>query len=111
MDLFISNAFAQASPIGGAQGFASFLPFVIIFVIFYFLIIRPQKKKADDEVKMISALEKGDEVYTRSGIIGTITGLTEKLVTLEVADGVKMKFIRDQIGGSTKSIFKTEEAK
>jgi len=62
------------------------------------------------EQALIAALGKGDEIYTKSGVIGTITGLTEKIVTLEIAQNVKIKVLRGQIGGLTKSIFEKEKA-
>jgi preprotein translocase subunit YajC len=89
--------------------FLSFLPFVLIFGVFYFLLIRPQKKKMAEEQDLISKLGKGDEVFTKAGVLGTITGLTEKIVTLEVAKDVRIKVLRSQIGGSAKSIFEKPE--
>lgn len=90
--------------------FASLVPFLLIFLIFYFLMIRPQKKKAQQEEAMLAALGKGDEVYTRSGIIGTISGLNDKIVTLEIADGVKIKVLRGQIGGRANKLFEDNNA-
>lgn len=86
----------QANPL------MSFAPLVIIFFIFYFLMIRPQKKKMEEEQKFINSLQKGDEVFTKSGILGKIHGLTEKVVTLEVAEGLKIKILRHQVAGSQK---------
>lgn len=106
--LFISDAFAQAA--GGQQPAAmQFLPIVLIVIIFYFLMFRPQKKQMEEEQKMINALEKGDEVYTKSGILGTVVGITEKIITLEVADGVKVKFLKSQVSGLSKKLFEKEE--
>ncbi|MBL7664341.1 MAG: preprotein translocase subunit YajC [Bacteriovoracaceae bacterium] len=82
----------------------SLLPFVLIFFVFYFLMIRPQKKKFDQEQTMLKALQKGDEVFTKAGILGTIYGMTEKVVTLEVSEGVKMKVLRSQVGGLANSL-------
>ncbi len=90
---------------------ASMIPFVLIFVVFYFFMIRPQKKKMDEEQAMINALGKGDEVYTKAGLIGTIAGLTEKVITLEVSEGVKVKVLRSQIAGLAKKIFEATEKK
>jgi preprotein translocase subunit YajC len=90
---------------------ASLIPFVLIFLVFYFLMIRPQKKKAQQEEAMLAALNKGDEVYTRSGILGTIYGLNETIVTLEIAESVKIKVIRTQIAGSAKKLFEKDEKK
>jgi preprotein translocase subunit YajC len=113
-DLLISSAEAQVAPAAGPNGIASFLPFVVIFGIFYFLMIRPQKKKIEEEQAMLTTIGKGDEIFTKSGILGTITGITDKVVTLEVSDGVKFKLLKSQIGGLAKKIFeetKTEERK
>ena len=109
MKLFISDAFAQAAGAAKQPSAMQFLPIVLIMVIFYSLLFRPQKKQLEKEQKMISELTKGDEVYTKSGIIGTIVGLTEKIVTLEVSDGVKVKFLKAQIAGLASALFDKEE--
>lgn len=108
MDFLISTAHAQEAA-GNANPLVSFLPFVIIFVIFYFLMIKPQKKKMEQEQKLLDSLQKGDEVFTKAGILGTIYGLTDKVVTLEVSDGVKIKLLRSQVGGLSKQIFEKKE--
>ncbi|MFZ8932778.1 MAG: preprotein translocase subunit YajC [Bacteriovoracaceae bacterium] len=113
-DFIFTPAFAEGSANAAAQPspFASFFPFIIIFMIFYFLMIRPQKKKLEEEKALLAGLNKGDEIYTKSGIIGTIYGLTDSVVTLEVAEGTKMKVLRSHIGGLAKKLFdKTEEKK
>jgi preprotein translocase subunit YajC len=74
-----------------------FLPFVVIFAIFYFLIIRPQVKRQKDHQKFVTELKKGDEVLTSGGILGTIEGLTDQFVTLEVSQGVRIRVLRGQI--------------
>lgn len=91
-------AFAQtgATPPGGA-GLASFIPLILIFVVFYFLLIRPQQKKAKEHQAFLGSLKKGDEVVTSGGIYGRITGLTDAVATLEVADGVRIKINRASI--------------
>ena len=81
-------------------GFASFLPLILIFVIFYFLLIRPQQKKVKEHQAFIAALKKGDTVVTNGGIYGEITGLTDTVATLEIADGVKIKLSRAHIAGA-----------
>jgi preprotein translocase subunit YajC len=113
LDLLIETAHAQGAAAAQAPNpLVSFAPFVVIFIIFYFLMIRPQKKKMDQEQQMLNALSKGDEIYTKSGLIGTVTGLTEKIVTLEIAEGVKVKMLKHQIAGFAKALFeKREEAK
>lgn len=74
-----------------------FLPFVVIFAIFYFLIIRPQVKKQKDHQKFVTELKKGDEVLTNGGILGTIEGLTDQFITLEISEGVRIRILRSQI--------------
>lgn len=112
LDLFISPAFAEGANTAAQQNpFASFFPFIIIFTIFYFLMIRPQKKKLDEEKALLAGLAKGDEIYTKSGIIGTISGLTDKIITLEVADGMKMKVLKSHVGGLAKKLFEKSEEK
>lgn len=76
------------------------LPFIFVFAIFYFLVIRPQVKRQKTHQKFIAELKKGDEVITSSGILGTIEGLTDRFVTLEVADGVSIKVLRSQVAST-----------
>jgi len=106
-----SAVLAQVATTTGAPAqqasFTSMLmPFAIIMVIFYFLMIRPQKKKLEEEQKFLSALKKGDEVYTRGGMMGIIYGLTDKVVTLEVAENMRIKILRSQIVGDTQTLLK-----
>jgi len=95
-------AFAQgAAPAGGAAGgIASFVPLILIFVVFYFLLIRPQQKKAKEHQNFLNNLKKGERVITSGGIYGRITGLTDNVVTLEIADGVTIKVLRSAIMSS-----------
>ncbi len=88
---------------GGSQGLASFLPLILMFVVFYFLLIWPQQKKAKAHKALLSNLKKGDEVVTASGIYGTITGITESVVTLEIAEKVRIKVSRSSIAGVVKT--------
>jgi preprotein translocase subunit YajC len=91
-------AFAQSGPgVGGPSQFLSFLPLVLVFVIFYFLLIRPQQKKAKDHQQMLGKLKKNDEVMTSGGIYGKVTALTDNIVTLEVAPNVRIRVNRPQI--------------
>lgn len=98
----ISVAYAAdpAAGAGGPQGIMGFLPLILIFVVFYFLLIRPQQKKAKDHQAFIANLKKGDEVLTSGGIQGKITGLTDRVATLEIADNVRVKVARPYILGS-----------
>jgi preprotein translocase subunit YajC len=91
-------AFAQSAPgVGGPSQLFSFLPLVLVFVIFYFLLIRPQQKKAKDHRDMIARLKKNDEVMTSGGIYGKVVALTDEVVTLEVAANVRLRVHRPQI--------------
>lgn len=98
--MLVSPAFAQAA--GQAGGFAgqleSFLPLVLIFVVFYFLMIRPQQKKMKAHKEMMSQLRRGDRVLTQGGIIGTINKVVdEKEVVVEIAEGVRVRVVRGTI--------------
>lgn len=93
------------------SSFELFLPFLIMLVIFYFLIMRPQSKKLREHDKFITSLKRGDAVVTQSGILGTIDGMTDSVVTLEVANGVKIKFLRRQIAGSQAQIERPADKK
>jgi preprotein translocase subunit YajC len=112
MDFLFSTAYAQeAGAAGTPAAMAQFAPFVIIFIIFYFLMIRPQKKKLQEEQVMLDSLTKGDEIFTKSGIIGTIHGLTDKIITLETEGGNKLKVLRSQAGGKASAIFDEKKEK
>jgi preprotein translocase subunit YajC len=96
MNFFISDAMA-ADPVGGSDALTSFLPLIVIFVIFYFLLIRPQSKKAKEQKQMIGALAKGDEIVTNGGVLGKITKVGDSFLTLEVADGVQLNIQRHAV--------------
>jgi preprotein translocase subunit YajC len=85
--VFISNAYAATAP---ATDFASFLPLIVIFVLFFFMIIRPQMKQAKEQRNMIAALQKGDEVVTSGGIVGKVNKVTEAFVVVEIAPGTEI---------------------
>jgi preprotein translocase subunit YajC len=99
----IDTAYAMGTAPGGAGaqggGFAAFIPLIIIFVIFYFLLIRPQQKKAKEHRKFLDNLKMGDNVLTVGGLHGTVTGLTDQVITLEIADKVRVKVARSYIAG------------
>lgn len=88
-----------------------FLPFIFIMVIFYFLIIRPQGKKLKDHEKFVTSIKRGDAVITNSGILGTVDGITDHVLTLEVANGVKIKVLKKQIAGTQANLLKTDAKK
>jgi preprotein translocase subunit YajC len=83
---------------GGAGGFAGFIPLIIMFVIFYFLLIRPQQKKSKEHREMIANLKKGDRIITSGGLYGRITGMDEATLTVEIADKVRVKVARGNVG-------------
>ncbi len=95
LDFFISPAFAaDAQP----DPLMSFLPLILIFVVFYFILIRPQQKKVKEHKQMTESLKKGDEVVTNGGVLGKITDVGENFVTVKIADNVEIKVQRAAIG-------------
>ena len=98
MNFFISDAIAQTG--GGAAaspGWVQFMPMILLFVVFYFLLIRPQQKRTKQHREMVSGLSKGDEVVTNGGVLGKITDVTDNFVSLEIAKGVEIKVQRNLI--------------
>jgi preprotein translocase subunit YajC len=101
IDFFVTDAYAQAvgagPPQSGVGMIVSFIPFIAIFVLFYFLLIMPQQKKAKERKKMIDALKKGDRVMTSGGMIGTVMALFPKIISLQVSEGTRIKINRTYI--------------
>lgn len=102
---FTSTAYAQtpgAAPSGhqAPSVFEQFLPLVLIVVVLYLFVIRPQGKKHKAHQEFLAAIKRGDSVFTTSGILGRVEGITEKFVTLEVADGVRLKILKNYIAGA-----------
>ena len=96
MDFFISNAYAQAGD-AGPGGLMSFLPLIVIFAVFYFMLIRPQMKRSKEHKQLVSQLSKGDEVITNGGLLGKITDVSDTFVTLELADNLQIKLQRQAV--------------
>ena len=94
--MFINEAWAQAAAPGGAD-IMSMLPIILMFVVLYFVMIRPQMKRAKEHKSMVEALQKGDEVIAAGGLVGRITKITDNYVTLEVADKVEIRVQRPAI--------------
>ncbi len=89
--MFITNAYAQSAASGfSLDSMGSFLPILLMFVVLYFLMIRPQQKKQKEQRDMLSALSAGDEVLTAGGIVGKITKVSENFITLEIAEGTEI---------------------
>jgi preprotein translocase subunit YajC len=96
MSFFISDAVA-AAPQGQGDALTSFLPLIFIFVVFYFLLIRPQSKKAKEHKQMVGALAKGDEVVTNGGLLGRITKVGDNFVEVELSEGMTVKVQRQAV--------------
>ena len=94
-DLLISPAVAQDGTPGGSL--ASFLPIIIIFVLFYFVLIRPQQKRQKEHKQMVEALAAGDEVVSGGGVLGKVTEVGEQIVTVEIANNVSVKMQKHTI--------------
>ena len=92
MNFLISDAWAQSG--FGGSGLVGLLPMVLIFVIFYLLLIRPQQKRAKQHKAMVAELAKGDEIVTNGGTLGKVTGVDDNFVSVEVAEGVRIKIQR-----------------
>ena len=89
--MFITNAYAQSAASGfSLDSMVSFLPILLMFVVLYFLMIRPQQKKQREQRDMLSSLSAGDEVLTAGGIVGKITKVSENFITLEIAEGTEI---------------------
>lgn len=96
-------AYAQTAPgPGGASPLISFFPLILVFVIFYFLLIRPQQKKAKEHREMLDKLKKNDEVMTSGGIYGKVVSLADNVITVEVAPNVRIRVNRPQISALVK---------
>lgn len=96
MDFLIANAYAQdaAAPSGGLL---QFLPLILIFAVFYFLLIRPQMKRAKEHRNLVANLSKGDEVVTNGGVLGKIVDLGDSFITLELAENITIKIQRHAV--------------
>lgn len=88
--MFLPSAFAQAPAAGGDAGLMGFLPIILMFVLLYFLMIRPQMKRAKEQKAMVDALQKGDEVITAGGVLGRITSVSDAYLTVEIAPNTEV---------------------
>ena len=95
--MFVTPAFAQAAG-GASSAFSSFVPLILIFAIMYFLMIRPQQKKAKQHKAMIESLRRGDQVVTSGGVLGKVSKVSDDgIVEIEIAEGVKVRVMRATI--------------
>ena len=95
--MLIPSAFAQSPAAGGDAGLMSFLPIILMFVVLYFLMIRPQMKRAKEQKAMIEALQKGDEVVALGGLVGKIVELSDQYATIEIASGTNIVIQRPAV--------------
>src|SRR5438552_533422 len=97
--MFVTTAFAQAGPFGG-DTFSMLIPFVLIIVMMYFLILRPQQKRAKEHQELIKNLRRGDTVVTSGGLVGKVTKVVDdEQIEVEIADGVRVRQVRSMVSG------------
>jgi preprotein translocase subunit YajC len=101
--LILAQAAAPAGPAGQPSILTTMMPLVFIFVIFYFLLIRPQQKKAKEHERLISSVKTGDQVVTNAGIHGTVANVKDKTLIIKIADNVKVEFDRGAVAAVVKS--------
>jgi preprotein translocase subunit YajC len=99
--MFVTPAFAQGSPLGGGDSLlVTMLPFVLIFVIMYFLILRPQQKRVKEHQELVKNLRRGDTVVTSGGLVGKVTKVVDdEQIEVEIADGVRIRQMRQMVSG------------
>ena len=97
--MFTTPAFAQGGDLGGGSMIVQFLPFILIFVIMYFLIIRPQRMKQKRHQEMLSGIKPGDKIVTNGGIYATVTAVGEQTVHVKIADQVKIEVAKSAVAG------------
>ena len=107
----IAYAMGQGGGAGGGGGFSAFVPLILMFAIFYFLLIRPQQKKTKQHREMLNSLKKGDRIITGGGIHGRVTGITDTTLTVEIADKVRVKVNRGNVMALTQPAQQPEGAK
>ncbi len=95
--MFISPAYAQGAPGGAMGGLEAFLPLILIFVVFYFLLIRPQQKRMKQHKEVLANIRRGDRIVTNGGLIGQVTKVQDGELQVEIAEGVKVKVLRDMV--------------
>ena len=107
--MFVTPAFAQGNPLGGDSLIVTILPFILIFVIMYFLILRPQQKRVKEHAELVRNLRRGDTVVTSGGLMGKVTKVVDDdQIEVEIADGVRVRQVRSMVTGVRA---KTEPAK
>jgi preprotein translocase subunit YajC len=98
--MLVTPAYAQASPMGGDSILLQLLPFILIFVIMYFLILRPQQRRAREHQELVKNLRRGDTVITSGGLLGKVTKVVDdEQIEVEIAEGVRVRQIRSMVSG------------
>src|SRR5438067_8023555 len=98
--MFVTPAYAQALPFGSDNIVVQLLPFVLIFVIMYFLILRPQQKRTKEHQDLVKNLRRGDTVITSGGLVGKVTKVVDdEQIEVEIADGVRVRQVRSMVSG------------
>ena len=95
--MFVTPAYAQAAAPAAGAAFAPFIPLILIFAIMYFLMIRPQQKRARLHREMVAALKKGDHIITQGGIIGKVATVRDDEIEVEIASGVRVRVVRGTV--------------
>lgn len=95
--MFISNAFAQAAGAAEPSIFQMFLPLILIFAVFYFLLIRPQQKKAKEHNELLAAIRRGDRIVTGGGIVGTVARVNDNELLVDISEGVRVTVMRGTV--------------
>jgi len=95
--MLISNAFAQSAPAGDAGGLMSFIPLILMFVVLYFIMIRPQMKRQKEMKAMLEALAAGDEVITVGGILCKVTAVKDQYITVEIVAGTEVQMQKNAV--------------
>ena len=109
---FFSIAYAQSAGDASSQSaFFQFIPLILILVVFWFLIIRPQQKKQKEHLRMVNSLRKGDKIVTNGGIFGTITKVGDDRITLEVTNKVNIQVERQQVARMDKKVADDKDLK
>ncbi len=96
MEFFIQSAWAESAPADGG-GFMSLIPLIILFVVFYFLLIRPQTKRMKEHKQMVDSLAKGDEIVTNGGLLGKIINIGDNFIVIELAPNLEVKIQRQAV--------------
>ncbi|MCI0400037.1 MAG: preprotein translocase subunit YajC [Gammaproteobacteria bacterium] len=109
MRSLIADAWAQGASAPSGLGWVEFIPLILLFVVFYYLLIRPQMKRAKEHKQMVEALNKGDEVVTNGGLLGCILDVGDHFIVLEVAKGIEVKVQKSAVAatvpkGTTKTL-------